>query len=106
MSRKIKVINTILIKDPQPNTLASYILLKQEYKRLDDDMLEARTYLGMRFKFLRKTLYRKGILNCEYCGKSHLDLGLDDLESVSNNKKNTRNKNLATQPNLWIRHYA
>ena len=33
---------------------------------------------------------------CEYCGRTHLDVGLDDLKSKKNNYINNKNENLAT----------
>lgn len=67
------------------NTLAQFIMLKQEYKLKDESRkvpLDVRVYLNFRNKLIKKIKKaNKGKLTCEYCGERNLDPNFRNLSS-------------------------
>ena len=92
-------VNDIIYNDETPNikSLASLVLLNDYYHYLDVDYVDERKelikYLRLRQKFLKRVLNKKRVLVCHYCGKSHLDIGYEDMKLAY---LNNTNKNLAT----------
>lgn len=92
--RKNHVI-TIYNDNPSPKSYASYILLTQElYNREEPDYME---WINFRQSFLENKLKETGNLVCEFCGKSHLEIGHSERNKL---KYNNKNKNLATIDHL------
>jgi 5-methylcytosine-specific restriction endonuclease McrA len=64
-------------ENPTPGTIGNLILLKEEYKKLDESWgFDTDRFEKMMFnvKFLESMLEKHGELHCEYCGKPHLKI--------------------------------
>ena len=99
--KKRKFYNNILVSEPHIKSLASLVSINKYYHELEKE-----EFLGIYLKKRRKFLFTKKGLNdgnlvCEYCGKEHLDVGLNDVTSKKNRSINSWNKNLATIDNFF-----
>ena len=77
---------------------AAYLLLREKMKDQDEDFLEKTDTLWDWLKFreeylLKEKEKRNGVLFCDYCGKSHLEIGGMTRREL---ELNNRNPNLAT----------
>lgn len=73
---------------------AALILLNDDLKsQEDEENSEVQIYLNKRYDFLSNKLLEFGVLTCEYCGKTHLDIG---HRSMKDSYLDNKNKNLAT----------
>lgn len=70
--------HNIIAKNPEPNSLAGYILLKQTYSIRDSSRqgskIHYRVWLTFRNKYIRRIRKQnKGKLPCAYCDKTSLN---------------------------------
>ncbi len=73
---KIKQVEIIYEDEPHTKSLAAAVLLKHQYKLLDDSIIDKHRHIYNRILFSREYLNRilkeKGHLQCTYCGKDNL----------------------------------
>lgn len=75
---KIAKVRIYVEDDPSPGTYGNLLLLKEEYKLLDETWLIENPSKFARMKFnealLDEILEREGELHCEYCGRPDLEV--------------------------------
>lgn len=71
---------------------AALILLNNELLQQDEDYLndDVQIYLDKRHEYLNNKLKLEGGLNCEYCGKKYLEIGLRSKKDAHINNANPR----------------
>ncbi len=79
--------NDLIYFEPNSKCLASLVLLNSEYKKLDDDYLDAFEIRMKRVEFSRSTLKKWqdkiGSLFCVYCNEPDLIIELDGMSVPS-----------------------
>jgi 5-methylcytosine-specific restriction endonuclease McrA len=92
-SGRTRVVHIIFNVMPSLRSWSSYIMMKEVFRSMDEDMIEENEvlykYLSKRYLFLVRRLKRRGELRCDYCGKNGLIIG-------HNRKSNNKILNLAT----------
>jgi 5-methylcytosine-specific restriction endonuclease McrA len=92
-SGRTRVVHVIFNVTPSPRSWSSYIMMKEELRSMDEDVLEEKEvlyrYLSKRYLFLVRRLKRRGELRCDYCGRPGLVIG-------HNRQSNNGIPNLAT----------
>ena len=82
-----KWVHTIYNDNPSPTTYASFILLRDQFRKLDADYIEAKGERMKRIEFSRQYLTRRkkelGSLTCEYCNKPNLVIEYEGMKVPS-----------------------
>lgn len=79
-------------QDVNIKSRAALILLNNDLLHQDEDYLndDVQIYLDKRHDYLNNKLKLEGILICEYCGKSHLEIGLKSKNDAHINNSNPK----------------
>ena len=95
-SKRRKFYNNVLVTEPHIKSLASLVSLNKYFYEIEHEEFLS-TYLRKRrnFLFMKKNTNDSNLV-CEFCGKEHLSVGLNDVTNKANRNKNTYNTNLAT----------